>query len=57
MYDLQILKYERGYLFGGLSLEELRARFEELRITPPAGLLDALADDQRLNAGNERRTW
>lgn len=44
-------------LQGGLSLEEVEARFEELCISPPEGLLAALVDDQTRNAVNERRCW
>lgn len=58
MYDPRTFGSDRPFhLRGGLSLEEVRAKFEELGISAPEGLLLALESDQARNAGNETRRW
>ncbi|GGN46547.1 MULTISPECIES: hypothetical protein [Deinococcus] len=42
---------------GGLTLDQVQARLEEHHLPVPAGLLDALREDQRVNRGNHDVTW
>jgi len=56
MYDARLFN-RPGPFLGGLMLDELRERLEELCITPPTGLIDALNEDQRVNRGNAVTTW
>lgn len=57
MYDPKLFTRERGAFMGGLTLDELKAKFTELHITPPAGLLEVLNEDARLGRGNAVRHW
>ncbi|GAA5533893.1 hypothetical protein [Deinococcus aluminii] len=57
LHDTQTYGHDRRHLSGGLSLEEVQERFTRFHITPPEGLLAALNEDARTNAGNVIRTW
>ena len=42
---------------GGLTLTQIEARLAERNVPVPAGLMDALQEDQAVNRGNHHVDW
>jgi hypothetical protein len=48
---------DEDLVFGAMSLAQVQAKLERYLSTYPHGLIEALADDQRNDAGNEIRSY
>lgn len=57
LYDPELFGRERGQLRGGMSVAEVEAKLAALGVVVPAGMVEALREDQRLNVGNAVREW
>ncbi|MFC4453505.1 hypothetical protein [Deinococcus sonorensis] len=57
MYDPRTFGADRGVLYGGLSLQELQQRAEELCLRRRGGLIEALRLEGLHDVGNRITRW